>query len=187
MLTSSSALQTITTNIFLIIIWDLLIFLLCIKLDKKFFSPDRRLFQIRKWERDGQFYTNVLHIKKWKDLLPQHIGKNGFSKRNLTKFSKLSTSYIQEFIFETCRAEWNHTMCCLFPLVSFSINTFNYALTFSFVSIITNLPFIFIQRYNRIRLKKLLHRRTKLCNSSSLRTSSNSDKINSPSRDDCPT
>ncbi len=161
MIANLSALQIIITNIFLIIMWDLLIFLLCIKLDKRFFSPDRKLFQIRKWEKDGRFYTDVLHIKNWKDLLPQHIGKNGFSKRSLPKFSKLSTSYIKEFILETCRAEWNHAMCCLFPIVSFSINTWDYALIFSFLSIITNLPFIFIQRYNRIRLKKLLHRRIK--------------------------
>lgn len=161
-----SIIQTIITNIFLIIIWNIMVLFLSIKLDKKTFDPCRNIFNEKKWEKKGQFYSKVLHIKKWKDILPQHIGKDGFSKQHLAKLSQLSTEYIQEFIFETCRAEWNHVMCCLFPLISFLVNEINYALIFSFVSIITNLPFICIQRYNRIRLKKLLHRRMGLCNNS---------------------
>ena len=164
MISSLSNVQTILANLFLIIAWNMIIFWGSIKLDKNNWNPKKNMFREKKWEKNGEFYVKVLKIKKWKDLLPQHVGKNGFSKKHLVKLKELSTEYIQEFIFETCRAEWNHTMCCLYPVISFLINEVNYALLFSFVSIITNIPFIFIQRYNRIRLKKLLHRRMRLCN-----------------------
>lgn len=134
----------------------MIIFLFSVNIDKKFLDPNRYMFKEKSWENGGKFYTDILHIKKWKDSLPQHIGKNGFSKRRLIKISNMSPDYIHQFIFETCRAEWNHLMCCLFILISFLINSLGYAILFSFVSVITNLPFIFIQRYNRIRLNKLL-------------------------------
>lgn len=159
MLNSYSSFQIIIINILFIIIWNIIIFIFSININKKKLNPNRYIFKEKTWEKSGKFYTKILHIKKWKDSLPQHIGKNGFSKRHLTNISHLSIDYIQQFILETCRAEWNHLMCCLFIFISFLINSLNYALIFSLVSIITNIPFIFIQRYNRIRLNKLLKRK----------------------------
>lgn len=154
-----SVIHAITTNISLIIIWNMVILLFSTRLDRSSLNPNRKMFKEKNWEENGRFYTKILHIKKWKDSLPQHVGKNGFSKKHLVKTSQLSIEYIQEFIFETCRAEWNHLMCCLYSIIAFLINPLNYAITFSFVSIITNVPFILIQRYNRIRLKKLLSKK----------------------------
>lgn len=162
MLNYSSSFQIIITNILFIIIWNMIIFIFSINIDKKVLDPNRYLFKEKAWEKGGKFYTRTLYIKKWKDSLPQHIGKNGFSKRKLINISHLSKDYIQQFIFETCRAEWNHLMCCLYILISFLINSLNYAILFSFVSILTNVPFIFIQRYNRIRLNKLLLRKSQI-------------------------
>ncbi len=154
-----STLEIIVLNFFLITIWNTLVFIFSVNIDKRRLDPNGKIFKEKSWEKSGKFYTETLLIKKWKDHLPQHIGRNGFSKRHLIKFSRLSIDYIQEFILETCRAEWNHFMCCFFALISFAINSFYYALLFSCISIMTNLPFIFIQRYNRIRLRRLLHKK----------------------------
>lgn len=155
------ALSITITNILLIIIWNMIIVLFAKKLNPNIFDPDKKMYKEKPWEKGGLFYTKLLHINKWKDSLPQHIGRNGFSKRHLMKPSKLSVSYIKQFILETCRAEWNHLMCCLFAIISFLINPFTYAIIFSLVSIFTNIPYILIQRYNRIRLNKLLIRKTR--------------------------
>lgn len=161
MLSFSSILGITVTNISLIIIWNMIILLFSKRFDSRLFYPSKKIYREKSWEMGGLFYTKLLHINKWKDSLPQHIGKNGFSKRHLMKPSRLSIDYIKQFILETCRAEWNHLMCCLFSIISFWINPFVYAIIFSLVSIFTNLPYIFIQRYNRIRLNKLLIRKTK--------------------------
>lgn len=156
LLSNTTTFDTIILNLILIILWNMLIFMFSIKLNTNFFDPSKKLYSQKPWEKDGKFYINSLHIKKWKDSLPQYVGKNGFSKRNMIHFSNLSGDYIYEFIVETCRAEWNHWMCCFFVVISFFINSVEYAITFSIVSLVTNVPFIFIQRYNRIRLNHLL-------------------------------
>ena len=76
------------------------------------------LYRTKDWEHNGRFYTKYLKIKKWKDYLPQYISKNGFSKRNLMSVTKLNVKYINNFILETCRAEWNHFVCCLYFVIS---------------------------------------------------------------------
>lgn len=156
MLSNLSTLNVIISNIFLMLCWNMIILLFSKNLNRSVFDPKRKIYKQKPWEMDGKFYTRFLHIKKWKDHLPQHVGKSGFSKKQLVKTSEISVEYIYEFIIETCRAEWNHIMCCLFLVVSFIINSHFYALVFSFISVLTNLPFIFIQRYNRIRLTKLI-------------------------------
>ena len=99
-----------------------------------------------------------MRIHKWKDRLPQHIAKDGFSKSHLTN---VSIEYLDEFIMETCRGEWLHLTDCLLVVVLLLINSFPIGLLFAFLDCIGNLPFAIIQRYNRFRMlqlrKKVLH------------------------------
>lgn len=142
-------------DFFMVICWHLLILLLTRCLPITFFNPTKKMYQTAKWELGGKFYTKKLKIKKWKDRLPQYIAKNGFSKRNLESI-KNDPSYIERFVIETCRAEWNHTLCCAYCILSFVLS--HSAVNASVISLITlaaNLPYILIQRYNRIRLQKL--------------------------------
>lgn len=143
-------------NIFPMIVYHIFILFLCRNIDISFFNPENKMYKIKSWEKNGNFYTKFLKIKKWKDKLPQYVSKNGFSKRNLKK--NLNKDYISRFILETCRAEWNHLMCCMYFIISFFVNSRIYAIIFSILAIILNIPFLIIQRYNRIRLYKLLNR-----------------------------
>ncbi len=160
--TNLSVWERTADNLLLMIFWNILIFFMSIKIDTSFFDSSKNLYVKKSWERDGKFYTKKLKIKKWKDILPQHVGKNGFSKKHLDKDEGLSEEYIKQFIMETCRAEWNHTMCALFSFISILINPIFYGMVFAIVPIIINAPFIAIQRYNRIRLDKLLARKKKI-------------------------
>ncbi len=154
MLDNLKPLNVIFINLILMILWHLIILFLCRILPDSFFNPNKFLYRKYNWEKNGNFYVKKLKIKKWKDKLPQYVAKDGFSKRNLNSINP-NDSYINTFIMETCRAEWNHFMCSMYAIISFAINTFSYALIFSVIPIVANLPFLIIQRYNRIRLSKL--------------------------------
>lgn len=142
-------------NVVLILIWHALVWIFCVKADASFFDPGKCIYKINRWESENNFYTKTLKIKKWKDKLPQYIAKDGFSKKQMKNLSDMSPEYIKKFIGETCRGEWDHLMCCMYAVISFFINPLPYAILFSCIVIFCNLPFIAIQRYNRMRLLRL--------------------------------
>lgn len=162
LLSNLSPANIIMLNFALMLSWHLVILLISISLKPSFFDPHKSLYAPQKWEKNGGFYIKKLKIKRWKDFLPQYVAKDGFSKRHLEFDGKLNEKYINAFIIETCRAEWNHVMCSVYFIISFFINSFCYALAFSIIPLVVNLPFIAIQRYNRIRLESLSQKRTKL-------------------------
>lgn len=152
MLREEPIINALLINIVLGAVWHYLIFFLCVSINTTAFDANRKIYQPHKWERDGKFYNDVLKINKWKDFLPQHIDKDGFSKNHI---DDVSIEYLDEFIMETCRGEWNHTMNCMFSVILFFLNGFTMALILSLCLLIGNLPFAVIQRYNRFRLQKL--------------------------------
>ncbi len=147
-----SVFEVILINFILMIFWHLLVLTVCRILPNSFFDSSHFMYKARDWERSGQFYVKRLKIKKWKDRLPQYVAKGGFSKRNLKLFEETDKKYIERFIMETCRGEWNHFVCSCYFVISFLINTWLYAIIFSLIPIVANLPFLIIQRYNRLRL-----------------------------------
>lgn len=154
--------KRIVLNFILVLLWHLIILFFSKKLDESVFDSQKYIYLEKKWEQNGKFYTNILKIKKWKDLLPQYISKNGFSKKSIMLNSARDKKYIDRFILETCRAEWNHLMCSMYGIVLFFINfiiknSWIYSVMFSFLAIIANLPYLFIQRFNRIRLNKYIN------------------------------
>ncbi len=160
MLRDQPILNVLLINILLGAAWHYIVFFICITLKPGFFSENKKMYLPHKWERGGKFYSDVLKIRRWKDLLPQHIGKDGFSKDHL---DDISAEYLDEFIMETCRGEWDHIMNCLFFIVLFILDPPPVALFLSAMLFAGNLPFAAIQRYNRFRLQKLrstIRRRT---------------------------
>lgn len=155
MLRNISIQDLLLLNITFMLVWHMLCFAACVYINTKYFDSNKKMYKIKKWEKDGRWYVSHLAIKKWKDLLPQHVGKGGFSKEH---FTGKSITYIDAFILETCRGEWDHSMCCLYGIISLAINPLWLGVIFLFATLIINLPFIAIQRYNRIRLQKLRKR-----------------------------
>ena len=153
MLREQSAVNAFFINFIFGVIWHYAVLFVCISLDESVFSSERKMYRCHKWERGGKFYSDVLKINRWKDTLPQHIGKDGFSKEHI---EDVSIEYIDRFILETCRGEWNHKMNCVFALVLFGINGVTVvSVVLSVMTVAGNMPFAAIQRYNRFRLQKL--------------------------------
>lgn len=115
------------------------------------FVADSWLYRARRWELDGARYEQ-LRIRRWKDRLP-----NAGSAK--TAIGTRSNSDLQRFVVETRRAEWVHwTIVAIVP--SFAL--WNPALAMPLVLAIAlafNVPCIVVQRYNRLRLQRVLLRR----------------------------
>ena len=152
MLRDQSFFSVLIINIFIAVIWHFAVFMICILMDTSFFNEEKKMYRPKKWERGGRFYSDTLKINSWKDIMPQYIGKNGFSKDHL---DALSPEYLDEFIMETCRGEWNHTANCALCIVLMIINRPLSGAIFSLLVFAANMPFTLIQRYNRFRLQKL--------------------------------
>lgn len=151
-MTNKNLFEIIVLNIVFILAWDFIIFCACKMLNESHFDYKKYMYEIKYWEDNGNWYIKKLKIKAWKDVLPQYISKNGFSKKNL---NSMSLNYINRFILETCRAEWAHRNCMWIAVLLIFVNKFLTGIIFSSFVLLINLPYVFIQRYNRIRLIKV--------------------------------
>ena len=136
---------SIATVIFEIAINGITAFLIhC--LPKKWFSAERKLFKVFKWER--KFYEK-LGIKHWKDKVLELGSLNGFSKNKIN--DPTNPEYFSNFIIESNNGILDHLLsiftgfgcCLLFPQYFLTIG-----LPASIVGAILNILPIFILRYN---------------------------------------
>lgn len=121
-------------------------------------SSDGRITRPRRFEDGGRWYQRRLRIRAWKDRLPEKgdLFRGGFSKRHLVD---RSTPHLQRFVVETRRAELVHwTNMAAGPLFLVWCRPLIGACMVAF-GVVAHLPFVLVQRYNRLRLDALLERR----------------------------
>ncbi|MDR2931387.1 MAG: hypothetical protein LBV06_10870 [Propionibacteriaceae bacterium] len=122
-------------------------------LPDRFFDPRRRRFRSAAWERDGEFYRDILKIDRWKDDLPCLTPLTGFSKKTILG---LRSEYLERFVMETCRAESNHVSAIVFVMLMRAWTPSGLWWLCFVIAVFGNVPFICIQRYNRPRLLRTL-------------------------------
>ena len=142
------------------IVWSIILFLpsyLLTKVPNDYFNPRSFLFKEKKWKFKGKLYERVFFIKRWKAFLPDgaKIFKNGFEKKHLKTFS---IDYLENFVIESCRAELAHLLPILLSLTFALYNPPKIVLTMFLFGVFINLPCIVTQRYNRIRINKILNK-----------------------------
>jgi glycosyl-4,4'-diaponeurosporenoate acyltransferase len=119
------------------------------------------LYKQREWERGGKIYARIFRLKKWKKRLPDGAAlfKKWFRKKHL---KELDDVYLDDFIRETCRAEFAHWVMFFVSPVFFIWNPWYVGIVMIIYALLANLPCIIIQRYNRIRLRRVYSRLTSL-------------------------
>jgi glycosyl-4,4'-diaponeurosporenoate acyltransferase len=119
------------------------------------FNLDSFLARSRSWEREGRIYERFFGIKSWKDKLPDAAGwfSGGFAKANLRS---ASPEFLERFLGETRRGEMVHWLALLALPVFCVWNPWWAVLVNSAYAVAANVPCIFVQRYNRVRLQRLL-------------------------------
>ncbi len=125
------------------------------------FDPNNWLFKERNWEKSTKLYKRIFKIKKWKAWLPDgdEVSSTAFKKKHL---QTADSAYLRVFILETCRAEILHWIILLFGFIFFIWNPWYVGIIMIVYACMTNLPCILAQRYNRIRLKRLISTRLAL-------------------------
>ena len=129
--------------------------LFCSKIPDGYFSPNGFLFKERKWEKGGVLYERVFKVRKWKRYLPDGgaVVKDGFRKKHLTDYSKEN---LERFQIETCRAELQHILEIL-PFWVFGLFAPQIVIIYMLIyALVVNLPCVIVQRYNRLRLVRVL-------------------------------
>lgn len=152
-----STLVLIMVNIFAWLIIHVSISYICLRLPDSFYQSKKS--GINNGKQELHLYER-LRIRKWKTILPDggDVFKGGFRKKELRT---LSSSYIQKFIVETRRAEVTHWLLIPPSILFFVWNPISIGFIMIGYALIVNLPFILIQRYNRLRLKPLLTKQLK--------------------------
>ncbi len=127
------------------------------QLPKSLYSYKRWMFRERRWEHGGRVYERLFGVKYWKSKLPDisDFMKWRFNKKHL---AELDNHYLDVFLIESCKAEFTHWMIILSSVLSLLWDSIVSALLIFLLSVILNLPYIIIQRYNRPRLIRLLKR-----------------------------
>lgn len=133
--------------------------LIALYIPDKFYNYDKFPYKTTKLELNGNIYQRLFKVKKWKHLLPDGAKawkKKGYQKKHIKDFENKT---IEKFLIESCRAELTHIIPILFVWIFFLFSPFYVGLMMLFYSLLTNLPCLIVQRYNRPRLISLLNKR----------------------------
>lgn len=121
----------------------------------RWLNHDTWLTRPKRWESNGRLYVHTLKIHRWKDRLPElgAIFPGGFAKRTVSSGNKETMS---RFIVETRRAEYAHFAMMGAVLITLTYNPlWADGVNFAF-ALAANVPCLLVQRYNRIRLTRVL-------------------------------
>ncbi len=129
--------------------------LVCSLLPSAFLQRDTAITQIRNFERTGQVFRQ-LGVHRWKNALPETnrvgLGQRE-SKRRLPPRKGFAT-----LAAETRRAEYVHLMITAAGPLFLLWNPWPLGLLMVIFGVAMNAPFIAIQRYNRLRLLRVIAR-----------------------------
>lgn len=111
----------------------------------------------RRWEGGGSFYSDRLRIRRWKRLLPEAgaLFAGGFDKGRL---GPRSAERLRRHAAETRRAETGHWLALLPTPLFWRWNPRWLAIVMSLYALVVNGPCIAAQRYNRLRLQRVMDR-----------------------------
>lgn len=118
------------------------------------------LFEEKEFENAGKFWRQTFRVHKWKDLLPDGatVFNAGYKKK---KLPKAKVESLELFIKETKRAELTHFILILPAPLFYLWNPVWAGNVMIVYALVVNIPFIIIQRYNRIRLENIVRKLNK--------------------------
>ena len=125
-------------------------------LPDKFLKKDYFFTNILFFEENPNWFKRYLLINKWKDKMPELGGffKKGFQKRSVANGE---IAQLELFIKETRRAEIAHWLMTAGWILTTLFNPM-WAVIFNIIfAHVVNFPCLIIQRYNRVRLIKVLN------------------------------
>lgn len=123
------------------------------------FDPTARLFRARGWEAGGRLYERVFRIRAWKERLPDGADWMRYGSFPKQRLAERSTPYLERFARETCRAEMTHLLTMVWAPAFFLWNPVWVGWLMIGYALAENVPLVVAQRYNRLRIGRVLERR----------------------------
>jgi glycosyl-4,4'-diaponeurosporenoate acyltransferase len=126
------------------------------RLPARRFDHDTWLTRARTFERDGALYVRTFRIKRWKGRLPEAgaLFAGGFDKKHLVA---TDASHLATFSRETRRAELGHWLAFAAAPLFALWNPGWIAVVMFLYAAVANGPCILAQRYNRLRIRRILN------------------------------
>jgi glycosyl-4,4'-diaponeurosporenoate acyltransferase len=148
---------TIILNIFFILAIHWVTVTWALRRPLGFWEQEHNWSKPRQFEQTEHFYEKRLHIMRWKDRLPDGGAwmTRGFQKAHLRSSNK---AYLYRFLLETKRGELTHWLGLFASPLFILWNSWQGILIIFLYSILAHLPCILVQRYNRIRLERIMSR-----------------------------
>lgn len=112
------------------------------------------IYRVRRWETQAKVYER-LGVKKWKDRLPE---ARKWFRRGKTAAHLRNPSQWDRFEKQTNRSELSHWVQMLAAPFFFLFNPPWAGWIMVVYAILFNLPFIIVQRYNRVRMMRVKNR-----------------------------
>ena len=127
------------------------------RLPATFCERDTWLTRLRGWEQSGRLWR-ILRVHSWKDRLPEagDVFEGGVSKRSLPA---LDDAGLLQFAASTRRAEIGHWSAAVCSPIFLVWNPLWITGVMVVYGLAVNAPFIAVQRYNRLRVSRVLVRR----------------------------
>lgn len=146
---------TVILDIVAWIIFHLSIGYSCSRIPIERFNPEKRWYQTKSWEKDGEIYQKIFHVKNWKNWIPSGAAlyRNAYEIKHLTN---LSAENVRFWLKESCRSEFCHFAMILPGFFFFLWNTVEAGWWMVVYAILNNMVPIVMQRYNRPRVRKVL-------------------------------
>ncbi|MCU1393169.1 MAG: glycosyl-4,4-diaponeurosporenoate acyltransferase [Ilumatobacteraceae bacterium] len=137
------------------------------RLPQRWCERDNAVFRIHRCERSGAAWR-VLRVARWKDRLPEAgaLFAGGVSKRSIPDTTDAG---LRTFASLTRRAETAHWLAAVMSPVFVLWNPWWVAVIMVVYGFGVNAPFIAIQRYNRLRVVRVLDRRVSRSDSAARR------------------
>lgn len=117
-----------------------------------FFDKYPRIFRSFSWEQNGELWDDKLKVSRWKKLIPEgaQLNKNIYNKSQLT-YDKQD---IHRLLLEMRRAELIHWISILPVLIFIKAPKYIRYINVIYV-VMSHIPVIITQRYNRPRIERL--------------------------------
>ncbi|WLR47403.1 glycosyl-4,4'-diaponeurosporenoate acyltransferase [Halobacillus litoralis] len=109
------------------------------------------IYRVKRWESQDKVYER-LGVKKWKDRLPE--ARKWFRREKSAAHLRRSSQW-ERFEKQTNRSELSHWMQMLAAPFFFLFNPPWAGWIMVAYALLFNLPFIIVQRYNRVRLMRM--------------------------------
>lgn len=152
----STALMAAITSALAWLLWSLLVGALANRLPSGWLARDQWFWR-RPWREQARHFEGRLAIRRWKPWLPDAgtALPSGVAKASLVGRDPRN---LELLLLETKRAEWVHLVLWLFWLVTpLWLPPAAVLINLAFATLF-NLPCLWVQRYNRLRLQLLLNR-----------------------------